>query len=186
MKLNWVDIHDMRKAIKASVNDIFETNDFLSKGYEPRPMLSLNMTKIPAKFINEYISIEPEMDFNSSRRYNGDIFVDVTIRRPNPSPKQPIFICSVKIEGDLNHCKKRLRRAIRYGLREMMFHRLCLTGKVVSLSDMGAGESKNNAYQNWLDEGSPKEGQAFNELDYLHNMYIQSGMPLRNTRVFII
>lgn len=184
MKLNWVDIHDMRKAIKASVNDIFETNNFLSKGYEPRPMLSLNMTKIPAKFINEYISTEPEMDFNSSRRYNGDIFVDVTIRRPNPSPKQPIFICSVKIEGDINYCKKRLRRAIRHGLRDMMFQRLCLTGKVVSLSGVNPDES--NVYQNWLDEGSPKEGHTFNELEYLRNMYMQSGMPLRNTRVFII
>lgn len=182
MKLNWVDIHELRKAIKASVNDIFETNDFLSKDYEPRSMLSLNMTKIPAKFIHDYISLEPEMEFDSAKRYNGDIFIDVTIRRPNPNPKQPIFICSIKIEGDLNHCKKRLRRAIRHGLRDMMFQRLCLTGKVVSLS--GTGET--NAYQEWLDEGSPKEGHAFNELEYLRNMYMQSGVPLRNTRVFII
>lgn len=182
MKLNWVDIHDLRKAIKASVNDIFETNDFLSKGYEPRPMLSLSISKGPSESNDDYIFTVPDMIFTSSKRYNNDLFIDVTIKRPGHRHKRPIFICSTKIEGDLNHCKKRLRRAIRHSLRDMMFQRLCLTGKVVSLS--GTGE--NNAYQEWLDEGSPKEGHAFNEIEYLRNMYMQSGVPLRNTRVFII
>lgn len=184
MKLNWVDIHELRKAIKSSVNDIFETNDFLSKDYEPRFMLSLSISKNPSESNDDYIFTAPDMIFTSSKRYNGELFIDVTIKRPGHRQKRPIFICSTKIEGDLDYCKKKLRRAVRHGLREMMFHRLCLTGKVVSLSGVNPDES--NVYQNWLDEGSPKEGHTFNELEYLRNMYMQSGMPLRNTRVFII